>query len=375
MYDLNRYDLEEILKFVNFCMINIKKGNLNTKDLLMEMLKIFRSYDAQFFPSNNNYDGVDLSKSISIKEKRDDLAKYINHYWRYDPLYSVQFSPEPNNRVFKTDDIIPYSQLKKLDYYREYLQSINWFGELVIRLCNNNGFWGAMSISRSPKQPHFNRNDVSKAKFLLPYLIHTFEATTFLSKIKWERKLFEQWLESSHEGIIFLDTKLQPVMYNRMAKKLCHTLSGLKPELLSAYQNTEITLPQSIVEDCRCLVNLQDSNTYFSHNRIIKTKNGQKYYIKYKFIHQIWENNNLPCLVIYINELAKNDDEAGVIVLRICDLSEREETIAHYTGLGMTNKEIGKKLGISQFTVQSHLRNIFEKMGIKSRAQLANLVK
>jgi hypothetical protein len=40
MYDLNRYDLEEILKFVNFCMINIKKGNLNSKDLLMEMLKI-----------------------------------------------------------------------------------------------------------------------------------------------------------------------------------------------------------------------------------------------------------------------------------------------------------------------------------------------
>jgi DNA-binding CsgD family transcriptional regulator len=43
--------------------------------------------------------------------------------------------------------------------------------------------------------------------------------------------------------------------------------------------------------------------------------------------------------------------------------------------MGMTNKEIGRKFGINPFTVQSHLRNIFEKTGIKRRAQLANLAK
>jgi DNA-binding CsgD family transcriptional regulator len=62
-------------------------------------------------------------------------------------------------------------------------------------------------------------------------------------------------------------------------------------------------------------------------------------------------------------------------LLKDYDLSEREEKIAQYIGLGLTNKEIGKKLGISPFTVQSHLRNIFEKTGIKRRSQLANLVK
>jgi DNA-binding CsgD family transcriptional regulator len=43
--------------------------------------------------------------------------------------------------------------------------------------------------------------------------------------------------------------------------------------------------------------------------------------------------------------------------------------------LGLTNKEIAEKLDISLFTVQCHLRNIFEKTGIKRRAQLANLIK
>ncbi len=142
MYNLSRNDLEEILKFVNFCMTNIKTGNVDPKDLLTEMLGIFRSYDAEFFPSNQSLNGVDLSKSFSIKEGRADLVKYVNHYWRYDPLYSAQFNLQPVNRVFKTDDVISYSQIKKLDYYREYLQHINWFGELVIRLCNDEWILG-----------------------------------------------------------------------------------------------------------------------------------------------------------------------------------------------------------------------------------------
>jgi DNA-binding CsgD family transcriptional regulator len=375
MYNLSRNDLEEILKFVNFCMTQIKTGNVDPKELLTEMLKIFQSYDAEFFPSNQSLSGVDLSKSFTLKEDKANLVKYVDHYWRYDPLYSAQFSTKPTNRVFKTDDVISYSQLKKLDYYREYLQSINWFGELVIRLCTDEGFWGTISISRSPKQPYFNRTDVQKAEFLLPYLINTFEATMFFSKINGERKAFEQWLESKPEGIILLDTKLQPVFYNNKARQMSGPLSETKSESLIKYQDVGITLPRSIAEDCQRLADSRDSNHSLPNNRIINTKNGDRYYIRYTLINQLCQEILLPYFIIHMNDLTNNTDEAGVILLKNYGLSEQEEKIAQYTGQGLTNKEIGKKLGISQFTVQSHLRNIFEKTGIKRRSQLANLIK
>lgn len=375
MYNLSRNDLEEVLKLVNFCMTHIKTGNVNPKDLLIEMLNIFRSYDAEFFPSNQNLNGVDLSKSFSVKENRADQVRYIDHYWRYDPLFSAQFDPKPTNRVFKTDDVIPYSQLTKLDYYREYLQHINWFGELVIRLCTDSGFWGTMSISRSAKQPYFDNTDVQKAELLLPYLINTFEATMFFSKINGERKAFEQWLESRPEGIVLLDTKIRPIFYNTKARQFCGPLSGIKPESSSRHQNSDIALPKSMIEDCRHLASSPDTNSCFSHNRIVNTRNGERYYIKYTLINQPCKNIILPYFIVHINDLSKKDDEAGVVLIKDYGLSEREEKIAQYTGLGLTNKEIGNKLGISQFTVQSHLRNIFEKMGIKRRSQLANLIK
>ena len=375
MYNLSRNDLEEILKFVNFCMTRIKTGNVDPKELLTEMLSIFQSYDAEFFPSNQNLTGADLSKSFTLKEGKADLVKYVDHYWRYDPLYSAQFNTKPTNRVFKTDDVISYSQLKKLDYYREYLQSINWFGELVIRLCTDEGFWGTISISRSSKQPYFNHTDVQKAEFLLPYLINTFEATMFFSKINGERKAFEQWLESRPEGIILLDTKLQPVFFNNKAKQMSRPLSEIKSESLIKYQNADITLPQSIAEDCKRLADSPETGPSIPNNRIINTKNGDRYYIRYTLINQLCQEILLPYFIIHMNDLTNKTDEPGVVLLKNYGLSEQEEKIAQYTGQGLTNKEIGKKLGISQFTVQSHLRNIFEKMGIKRRSQLANIIK
>ena len=375
MYNLSRSDLEEVLSLVNFCMSHIKMGHVDPKDLLTEMLKTFRSYDAGFFPPNQSLTGVDLSNSFSIKEPKADQARYIDHYWQYDPLYSAQFTPEPTNLVFKTDDVIPYSKLKKLDYYQEYLQHINWFGELVIRLCTNDGFWGTLSISRSPNQPYFDSTDVQKAEFLLPYLINTFEATTFFSKINEERKAFKQWLESRPEGIVLLDAEMHPIFYNDKARQICGPLSGLKPDSICTYQHAYITLPGIIIEDCKQLVDSHDYRSCFSRNRIINTTNGERYFIKYTLINQPCDNIGLAYLIVHITNLSRSDNDTGVVLTEDNGLSEREEKIAQYTGLGLTNKEIGEKLGISQFTVQSHLRNIFEKTGIKRRSQLANLIK
>jgi len=374
-YNLCRNDLEDILKLVDFCMTRVKMGNVDSKDLLEKMLKIFRSDDAEFFPSNQSLDGADLSNTFSIKEERASLTNYINYYWRYDPLYSAQFSPAPVKRVFKTDDIISYSQLQRLEYYQKYLRKINWFSELVIRLCTDDSFWGTMSLSRSPKQPYFDHTDIQKAEFLLPYLINTFETTMLFSKINEECKAFEQWLESKPDGIILLDEKLRFLYCNNNARLLCQSLSGISTEALSKNQNTNVTLPRMIVEDCKYLLNNFLKNGSIYHNRIINTKFGERYYIRYTFIKQSHQEVRLPCFIIHINNLSKAEDKAEVTLLRDYELSAREEIIVQYAGGGLSNKEIAEELCISPFTVQNHLKNIFEKTGLKNRTKLANLVK
>jgi len=55
-------------------------------------------------------------------------------------------------------------------------------------------------------------------------------------------------------------------------------------------------------------------------------------------------------------------------------LTKREIDIIMCVCQGFTNNEIGEKLYISRFTVETHLKNIFNKTGVKHRAGLASLL-
>jgi len=51
-------------------------------------------------------------------------------------------------------------------------------------------------------------------------------------------------------------------------------------------------------------------------------------------------------------------------------LTSREQEIAQLIAEGLPNKIIGKQLGISPWTVATHLRRMFGKLGVNTRAAL-----
>jgi DNA-binding NarL/FixJ family response regulator len=53
------------------------------------------------------------------------------------------------------------------------------------------------------------------------------------------------------------------------------------------------------------------------------------------------------------------------------ELTPRETEIALLVGQGLRNKEMAQRLGMSSSTLNNHLRNIFEKLQINSRVELA----
>jgi DNA-binding CsgD family transcriptional regulator len=55
------------------------------------------------------------------------------------------------------------------------------------------------------------------------------------------------------------------------------------------------------------------------------------------------------------------------------DLTPMERTVAELVGQGLSNKDVAAQCWVSPRTVAFHLRNVFSKLGISSRAELAHL--
>ena len=55
-------------------------------------------------------------------------------------------------------------------------------------------------------------------------------------------------------------------------------------------------------------------------------------------------------------------------------LGQRPAEVARLVADGLSNKEIGARLFISERTVESHVRNILNKLGFNSRAQIAGWI-
>lgn len=50
-------------------------------------------------------------------------------------------------------------------------------------------------------------------------------------------------------------------------------------------------------------------------------------------------------------------------------LTQREAKVIALVAQGQSNKEIARSMGISAETVKTHLKNVFEKLGVQQRAQ------
>ncbi|NLY20540.1 MAG: response regulator transcription factor [Tissierellia bacterium] len=115
------------------------------------------------------------------------------------------------------------------------------------------------------------------------------------------------------------------------------------------------------------------SNDYIEKNKKIIKRSNVESIIVFSDIENTTKDDN----IIYINEsinknefirlVSKIESSENTPVYNNVKLSEREYNLLYLLSLGYSNKEIGKKIFLSEKTIKNNLTEMYKKLGIRNR--------
>lgn len=91
-----------------------------------------------------------------------------------------------------------------------------------------------------------------------------------------------------------------------------------------------------------------------------------------KKVHQgqIWANSEQMGLVVEALAGSRGQGQNAFNAQGIEQLSKREIEVVNSVAEGLTNREIAKRLGLSEHTVKNYLFRVYDKLGVSSRVEL-----
>jgi DNA-binding response OmpR family regulator/DNA-binding CsgD family transcriptional regulator len=128
---------------------------------------------------------------------------------------------------------------------------------------------------------------------------------------------------------------------------------------LGATSAEAVVLPSAVVEQ---LIRPRGDGMRVSQRMIVEANDRR---IEFSFVSAVGPDE----LLLRLAELSTEPDE--LILRKTLALTSRESEVLLWVSRGKSNREIGKILDISPRTVNKHLEQIFQKLGVENRASAA----
>lgn len=182
-----------------------------------------------------------------------------------------------------------------------------------------------------------------------------------------------------------IDDKYLIWVYDSL-EALYKDLEESQPNIILFDYNGDISMAEEILEyieskKCDTYVMVLHSRPVFSEGVRLLRKDARAFmnaYAKPENLNQAIQsvlNGNIWLYPEFIQAMIKQSLVPNVEESKLMQqLSSREREIAQLVALGMSNKEIAKQADITEQTVKTHLKTIYEKVGVHTRLELAIMI-
>jgi DNA-binding CsgD family transcriptional regulator len=356
-----------------------KESFLDT--LMPSMMRLFRAECATFHIIQGYPWHIKIVESRSFKSDRNNLNEdkiypqlYTDNFYQHSPLLKQALSS--SDSIFKIGESISPADWEHSNLYNQFIVPQNLYWELFLSLRWKNNFNGMLTLWRSKNQGDYQDLDISKAEILVPFLpvaMHTVDVNTVRHKGQ-QQLIFTD--EGDSRGILILNHKLRPVYFDGRARHICLSIGHESNPVADPHAGDEFPVPECIMQDCSVLLELlkrDESPVLWPRERIISLENGLKYHLESSLVWQAGQTHSVPNFVIVLND-AREEVESGLRLQTKFNLSRRELDIIYHVARGLSYNEIADTLYISRQTVHTHVKNIYRKLGTKSRIELYRYV-
>jgi len=279
----------------------------------------------------------------------------------------------PLSKLAYLNDHWPQDELEQTKFFKQVMKVEGWRYAAGFLLWSGGVFFGHIGMNRTEQQGPYLLNERTMLEELYPYIDEAVKRVAAFDAERARRAALEEVLKQIPDGMLILDWELRPVFSNSGAVEACQlwneSSGGHGADLPAEIKDAA----GKLIADHEIIIRqpppgkLETPVTNIFHSEF----NGLG--ARLRILHPRLKQAIKPHCLIEFSRVQPRT--IGASAVATYSLTKAERRVADLTASGKSNMMVAAELNLSVHTIRAHLREIFSKLGVKNRGELAGAIK
>ena len=309
--------------------------------------------------------GMKLREPVFRGVTEEALEEYLAHYQPLDYQFHLALEEAKNGKlIVRRGDFSPDREVERNEFYFDFLRHQSIYYALICQFCSSQGIFAGFGLFRPKEARPFSDREFKILNILHPHLTNTLRNALCFQDIRRDRDLFEAVLAYSQKGLFLFNERLNLVYLNTSGKELCRRIAELQGK-----PSKDLRIPGFVWKAASGIYEFFRQGVPEVSRTSQSIALGPEERLSIRSIALSKAEGGCYYLVI-LEDISEDKGFDFDKLSREHHLSEREVEVIQLIIRGCSSKEIASRLYISEFTVNDHLKHIYEKISIHSRTEL-----